>query len=76
MGAGAGPADEERIELHVGGIQLGDLVGLLYELERGPQPLRLERLHLRRAAPEPVAGVQRGATLEITAVVARRRDSG
>jgi hypothetical protein len=58
----------ERVELRLSGTPLVDLVDLLYALERGPQPLRVDRLHVRRTVAER-AEAQGAAALDVTAVL-------
>ncbi len=60
----AGIAPEERVELRLSGAPLVDLVDLLYKLERGPQPLRVHRLHVRRSVSE-----RSEAALDVMAVL-------
>jgi len=71
---GAGLATDESVELRLSAILLTDLVDLLYELEHGPHPLRVHRLHVRRSAPQSI-DVEGEAGLEIMAVLDLRRAS-
>jgi hypothetical protein len=64
----SGLGSGEGVELRVSGTPLVDLVDLLYALERGRQPLRVDRLHVRRTVAER-ADMQGAAALDVTAVL-------
>ena len=53
---------EESVELKLNGVSLQQLVDLMYQIEKGPQPLRLTRLQVKKRAREP-------QTFDVTATV-------
>jgi general secretion pathway protein M len=53
---------EESVELKLNGISLQQLVDLMYKIEKGPQPLRLTRLQVKKRPREP-------QTFDVTATV-------
>jgi hypothetical protein len=44
---------EESVELKLNGVSLQQLVDLMYHIEKGPEPLRLTRLQVKKRAREP-----------------------
>ena len=46
---------EDTVEMRIGGVNLAELVELLYRLRRGPVPLRVSRLSLRKRFNDPTA---------------------
>lgn len=53
---------EESVELKLNGVSLQQLVDLMYRIEKGPQPLRLTRLQIKKRPREP-------STFDVTATV-------
>jgi hypothetical protein len=62
---------EESVELKLNGVSLQQLVDLMYHIEKGPQPLRLTRLQVKKRLREP-------QTFDVTATVSMLKglDSG
>jgi hypothetical protein len=46
---------EESVELKLNGVSLKELVDLMYQIEKGVQPLRLTRLQVKKRPREPQA---------------------
>ena len=46
---------EDSVEMKIGGVSLAELVELLYRLQRGPVPLRVSRLTMRKRFNDPQA---------------------
>jgi general secretion pathway protein M len=46
---------EDSVEMKIGGVSLPELVELLYRLQRGPVPLRVSRLTMRKRFNDPQA---------------------
>jgi hypothetical protein len=53
---------EESVELKLNGVSLKELVDLMYQIEKGVQPLRLTRLQVKKRPREP-------QTFDVTATV-------
>jgi hypothetical protein len=53
---------EESVELKLNGVSLQQLVDLMFHIEKGPQPLRLTRLQVKKRPREP-------QTFDVTATV-------
>jgi general secretion pathway protein M len=49
----SGAYREESVELKLNGVSLQQLVDLMYHIEKGPQPLRLTRLQVKKRPREP-----------------------
>lgn len=49
----SGTYREESVELKLNGVSLQQLVDLMYHIEKGPQPLRLTRLSVKKRPREP-----------------------
>lgn len=50
---GAGTYREESVELKLTGIELQQLVEIMYQIEKGPHPLRMTRLQMKKTLRDP-----------------------
>jgi general secretion pathway protein M len=60
---GAGAYREESVELKLTGIELQQLVDMMYQIEKGPHPLRVTRLQVKKQVRDPYS-------FDVTATVA------